>query len=184
MVRLKSRYILFELLYPESLTLPPKKAPSAKPSAAGAADPTTIQLRQPSPPTLDARRLVSLIRDTISANFGDYGAGVAGSTLIVKYLSRTTSTAIIRVSRDHFRLAWAALSYITHIGSTNVIVRVMRVSGTIKKCEQEAIRRNKVLMADVEREGKEAVGGDGSLSRFLNSGDQDVDDESDEESYE
>lgn len=54
-----------------------------------------------------------------------------------------TSTGILRVSRDHVRLAWAALSYINEIDGRKTVIRITRVSGTIKKCEIAAIKKNK-----------------------------------------
>lgn len=214
MVRLKSRYLLFEVLYPEQLNLSqdyqkksnPKKKPTIaynkpqtlaeKVSAVAAAVtvgkakvagtpgsslsntivPTppppplllnanananssdginieysrpeitaAIQLRQPSI-SLDSKKLLQLVRTTIDINFGIKGSGDVKSTLAVKYFSPRTSTGILRVGRDHVRTVWAALSYVTKINNKNVIIRVVRVSGTIKKCEQAAILRDKKVI--------------------------------------
>ncbi|MCJ1480346.1 hypothetical protein MMC06_000501 [Schaereria dolodes] len=81
-------------------------------------------------------------------------AKVTFETRIVKYLSSSTSTLIIRCPRAHYRLVWAALTYITHLPPQSqkaqkskdeklqgAVFRVVRVSGTIKKAEEEAIRR-------------------------------------------
>ncbi|KAL2003989.1 hypothetical protein VTN02DRAFT_1052 [Thermoascus thermophilus] len=87
----------------------------------------------------------------------------------VKYLSPATSTAIIRCPRASFRLVWAALTYMSSVpgvlpskhrqtaapsasgagaasgaglSSTRPCVfRVIRVSGTMRKVEEAAIRR-------------------------------------------
>lgn len=62
----------------------------------------------------------------------------------VKYFSSATSTAIIRVSRNHYRLVWAALTFINHFPkpvNAPCVIQVIRVSGTIRKAEEEAIRR-------------------------------------------
>lgn len=147
MVRLKSRYILFEFLYPDGLF-------SGIPDTV---DPTI--LRQPSAKSVDSRRVIKQIREVIKEYFGDYGAGVTASTLMLKYFSPVTSTGILRVSRDYFNLVWAALSMIDDIQGRPVIVRVARVSGTIKKCEQAAIARDKTLVNEVEKGT--------SLQRFL-----------------
>ena len=64
--------------------------------------------------------------------------------MLVKYFSPATSTAIIRVSRDHYRLVWAALTFTTRLPKPvdqACVMQVVRVSGTIKKAEEEAIRR-------------------------------------------
>ncbi len=61
----------------------------------------------------------------------------------VKYLSPATSTAIVRVSRDHHRLVWAALTFTTHLPKPvdePCVIQVVRVSGTIRKSEEAAVR--------------------------------------------
>lgn len=72
----------------------------------------------------------------------------ANSPRAVKYFSPVTSTGILRVARENYRLVWAALTYVKEIQGRPVVIRVVRVSGTIKKAEVEAVRRAKV---DIER---------------------------------
>lgn len=72
----------------------------------------------------------------------------------VKYFSPATSAAIIRVSRDHYRLVWAALTFITNLPKSlnqPCVVQVVRVSGTIKKAEEEAIRRARISIRRAQR---------------------------------
>ena len=60
------------------------------------------------------------------------------------YLSTATSTAIVRVSRDHARLVWAALSFVTRLPKPyedTCVIHVVRSSGTIRLAEEEAIKR-------------------------------------------
>lgn len=69
----------------------------------------------------------------------------------VKYLSNATSTFILQCSRDHYRLVWAALTMMNRVptkrgSGSPCIFRVVRVSGTIKKVEQEAVRRARLLV--------------------------------------
>jgi ribonuclease P/MRP protein subunit POP5 len=71
----------------------------------------------------------------------------------VKYFSPATSTAIIRVSRDHYRLVWAALTFslqLPKIGQPCVL-QVVRVSGTIRKAEEETIRRAQLAIRKAQR---------------------------------
>lgn len=73
----------------------------------------------------------------------------------MKYLSNATSTFILRVSRDHFRLVWAALTFMDHVPVKNgkpCVFSVVRVSGTIRQVEQEAIRRARALILAAEEE--------------------------------
>lgn len=67
---------------------------------------------------------------------------------LVKYLSPATSTFILRVSRAYFRLVWAALTFMDSVPVRNgksCTFRVVHVSGTIRKVEEEAIRRARNL---------------------------------------
>lgn len=76
----------------------------------------------------------------------------------MKYLSPATSTFIIRVSRAHYRIAWAALSFMNTIPIKNgkrCVFRVVRVSGTIRKAEEEAIRSAREIMLRATREMRE-----------------------------
>lgn len=111
------------------------------------------------------------------------------TTGTVKYLSNATSTCIIQCSREHYRLVWAALTMMDRVPTKHgpdkpCIFRVVRVSGTIKKVEQEAVRRARllVLAAKDEMSGK----GSDALSSLFGSKDSanevsmvDVDDDSD-----
>lgn len=90
----------------------------------------------------------------------------------MKYLSNATSTCILQCSREHYRLVWAALTMLDRVPTKHgfgkpCIFRVVRVSGTIKKVEQEAVRRARllVLAAKDEMAGK---GSDALSSLFGN----------------
>ena len=67
----------------------------------------------------------------------------------VNYWSPATSTAIIRCPREHFQIVWAALTFITNLpksSSVPVVIKVVRVSGTIRKAEEDVIQRSKRLV--------------------------------------
>ncbi|KAI9798017.1 MAG: hypothetical protein M1835_005020 [Candelina submexicana] len=85
----------------------------------------------------------------------------------VKYLSPATSTAIIRVSRAHYRLVWAAMSFITALPPEKkpCVIQVVRVSGTIKKAEQEAIRRARASIMSARRAAGDT--GENELDKYL-----------------
>jgi len=152
MVRIKNRYLLLNILYPEANTTP-KTSASA-----------TLSFQKPTPAYIDAGRFIGSIRYHIALLFGDFGVGASLSSLKVVYFSAATSTAIIRVPRDHHRLVWAALSHITELPRTrggeagpSCVIRVVRVSGTIRKAEEELLRRAKrdVVRAKLAVDGKE-----------------------------
>jgi len=76
----------------------------------------------------------------------------------VNYLSTATSTAIVRVTRSHYRLVWAALSFVNRLPrpvSDDCVMRVVRVSGTIRKVEEEAIRRARATVLRARLQGEE-----------------------------
>lgn len=53
------------------------------------------------------------------------------------------------MSRAHYRLVWAALSFMNRVpvwDGRPCVFRVVRVSGTVRKVEEEAIRRAKLLI--------------------------------------
>jgi ribonuclease P/MRP protein subunit POP5 len=60
----------------------------------------------------------------------------------VIYHSPATSTAIVRVAREQHRLARAALALVSTLPGpwrTPCVVRVARVSGTVRKAEEAAV---------------------------------------------
>ncbi|KAK3294641.1 Rpp14/Pop5 family-domain-containing protein [Chaetomium fimeti] len=161
MVRLKDRYLLANILYTD---VPPGQAKDSVPDLLLYNQPTTSELR----PQL----LLKAIRSEVASLFGDCGSGAIDRSLQVKYLSPATSTFILRVSRAHYRLVWAALSFMNRVPVRDgrpCVFRVVRVSGTIRKVEEEAVRRAKllVLAAKDEMAGKKGSSADalGALLR-------------------
>lgn len=161
MVRYKARYLLINIYYPGD----PISA-STSPS---------LSFSHPSDPALTPQVLSSLLRDSLATQFGDYGAGIAGN-LSVKYFSPVTSTGIIRVGRDHYRTVWAALTFMKDVSGRPAVIRVARVSGTIKKVQMEAIS-----MAKKGIERAAGVGGDGVGLDAMDIVDPEDDEEEEEE---
>lgn len=58
--------------------------------------------------------------------------------VIVKQWSNETSVGIIRIAREHFRLLWAAITYVLTIAGNRVVIRVVHVGGTIRSCYKNA----------------------------------------------
>ena len=143
MVRIKHRYLLVEVLYPSPST-----------TTFETEIPNTVLFHAPTSSHITSSTLLQVLRAQISLLFGDYGSGVLAAGLAVKYFSNATSTAIIRCPRDHYRLAWAALTFVTELpgvkkGVTGAqcVLRVVRVSGTIKRVEEEAVRRARRMVS-------------------------------------
>lgn len=81
--------------------------------------------------------------------------GRSANIALVKYLSTATSTFILRVSRAHYQIAWAALSMMNTVpvkDGKKCVFRVVRVSGTLKLAEKEVIRRAREMILKARRE--------------------------------
>jgi len=80
MVRIKYRYLLVNILYPE------QEARKTKQSGSGGKDdlPYTVQFRRPGPDQLNGKLLTRLIREGVADLFGDYGSGVVSGSLVGK----------------------------------------------------------------------------------------------------
>ncbi|KAF3052568.1 hypothetical protein E8E11_007241 [Didymella keratinophila] len=136
MVRVKFRYLVVNFLYPE----PTSKQRTPLPAL--------MQIHSPTPDAFNAGALIRLLRDAVEDLYGDYGSGMVSSSLKVNYFSSSTSTAIVRCPRDHYEMVWAALTYVTKLPKVDipVVCRVLRVSGTIRKVEEEVIRRSQKIV--------------------------------------
>lgn len=166
MVRLKHRYILFDILYPP-LTEPRTNDQREK-FALFSLTPkeTTLRLHAASPASINQRSLASLLKRVVEDHFGDFGSGTVGLLIIVKYFSNKTSTGIIRCSRNNFQQVVAALGLVTKVDTQDVVMRCVHVSGTIRKCEQFSIRRNRQLMLEIGRNDEMARGLDEFIAMF------------------
>lgn len=80
MVRLKHRYLLLNILYPD-----PRASKSDNDHRASAVGdeptPLSLQFHAPSADALTPALLARLIRDGVANLFGEYGSGVVGSSL-------------------------------------------------------------------------------------------------------
>ncbi|CCH47123.1 Ribonuclease P/MRP protein subunit [Wickerhamomyces ciferrii] len=139
MVRLKARYILFDVIYPN---LEKEQENYLKK--------TCLLQHHSTSQNVNLRALSELVKRNIQLLFGDQGYGTAGISIIVKYFSQKTSTGIIRCSREYYKLICAALTIINKLNGKDVIFRIIKISGTIRKCEQSAIDRNKKLMKELK----------------------------------
>lgn len=79
MVRLKNRYLLVHILYPDA---PNAKLPLSNPPNS---IPDVVQFHRPTPDTLTPQLLVRAIRDEVALLFGDYGVGVTAGSLSGKF---------------------------------------------------------------------------------------------------
>ncbi|KXJ85508.1 Rpp14 family protein [Microdochium bolleyi] len=141
MVRIKERYLLVNILYPTELG-----------SKQGIPD--LVLLNSPTTDYLTPGALIRALRAEIAINFGDYGSGaIEGGGLSIKYLSPATSTFILKINRPYYRLVWTALTMMDSVPVRDgkpCVFRVVHVSGTIRRAEEEAIRRARSLCIAVQ----------------------------------
>jgi ribonuclease P/MRP protein subunit POP5 len=152
MVRVKFRYLVVNFLYPE---------PAAKSKTSL---PDIVQIHSPTPDAFHLGQLIKMIREEVAELYGDYGMGMVSPGLkgtynyyilnyanisTVVYWSPSTSTAIVRCPRDHYEMVWSALTYVSRLPKPvdiPVVIRVLRVTATIKKAEEEVIRRSQLII--------------------------------------
>lgn len=97
----------------------------------------------------------------------------------MKYLSRATSTFIVRTSRTHYRLIWAALTLMDCIPipeGSPCVFRVVHVSGTIRKAEEEAVKRARRLILEARDDA--AASSSAGLASLFGAGGEAMGDES------
>ncbi|RKF54218.1 Ribonuclease P/MRP protein subunit POP5 [Erysiphe neolycopersici] len=145
MVRIKNRYLVVNILYPD-LEFHKRQV--------NIETPNVLIFNQPTTDDLTSQALLKSLRLEVLNLFGDYGAGAIADSLSVKYLSTATSTFILRVARAHLRIIWAALTLMTAVpvkDGKKCVFRVVRVSGTIRKSEEEVIRRAQEMIEKARR---------------------------------
>ena len=76
MVRIKHRYLLVHILYPE-----PGPNTESRLGRTGQSVPDLVQIHRPSPDYLDPQLLVRAIKDQVQLLYGDYGIGLISTSL-------------------------------------------------------------------------------------------------------
>lgn len=149
MVRLKQRYILFEILYPspEDEGAEPELTPSQ----------SLLGLHRLSPATINPKSITQAIRNLVQEYYGDHGASFS-MQLNMKYFNNKTSSGILRCGVQNFQYVLAVLPLISRLDDRDVIINGTHVSGTIKKCEDYAIRANMNLMREITSREKIETG--------------------------
>ncbi|KAK9459550.1 ribonuclease P/MRP protein subunit [Lipomyces oligophaga] len=148
MVRFKSRYILFTIHYPYADDVFEDEFDGASESTqqnstqpSQAKQNRKMRFLRPAPAGVDASSVGSTVKDGINRKFGDLGSGLVRASVSVKYFSAATSTGIIRVTRDQFRILWYTLTMINEISGVPVVISVQHVSGTMRKCEKAVMSK-------------------------------------------
>ncbi|WVF70814.1 hypothetical protein IAT40_005608 [Kwoniella sp. CBS 6097] len=104
------------------------------------------------------------VRAITTEVFGDEGWGRIASSFRVLYHSPLTSITFLRIARNHYRLLWSALTFLTTLpasspksvlsstsanGQVAVIPRVIAVSGTIRKLQNRGISYHRSIVGAI-----------------------------------
>ncbi|KAF9261405.1 hypothetical protein L218DRAFT_961414 [Marasmius fiardii PR-910] len=134
MVRFKNRWLLIEFL-----------------PVHGSEDGVKIDLSTTSSTRIqsqiEGKHIWAAIKQSVISNFGDVGWGSVGLSLNVKYFSPITRICIVRVARDHHKIAWGAVTLLKSIEGVGVLPNVIHISGTIKHAQLAAIEHNRIVIA-------------------------------------
>ncbi|KAL0073243.1 hypothetical protein F4703DRAFT_1899064 [Phycomyces blakesleeanus] len=138
MVRVKSRWLLFEIVE----------------------DPFIQDSKVVFPHTpfnITEEHLTRIIRETITIHHGDFGSGMAWNTS-VKWFNSTTRTGIMRVGREYVDLVMGSLFFVKQIHSMQASFNILHSSGTLISIQKTAIERDRSFYLEekerAERKGK------------------------------
>ncbi|KAF5379820.1 hypothetical protein D9615_005793 [Tricholomella constricta] len=116
---------------------------------------------------LEGKHIWAAVKQSVLNNFGDTGWGSVGLSLTVKYYSPTTNICIIRVARDHHKIAWGAVTLLSSIEGLRYIPHVIHVSGTIKHAQMAAIAHNREVVARYRAQAKTPAAYQDSYETYL-----------------
>lgn len=83
---------------------------------------------------LSSQEIQVVLREKIQTLYGDVGAGSFGNMTIVRFFNKETNIFVVRSTRDAYKDVWFAMSCISAIQRMNVVIRVIRVSGSVRTC--------------------------------------------------
>ncbi|CAL9733985.1 ribonuclease P/MRP protein subunit Pop5p [Monosporozyma servazzii] len=157
MVRLKSRYVLFEVILSPHISNVDEEEKEQETSQFTRYN-ILLSHHRPCPKEISIKTLIQEIRHSLQLNFGDYGSGKIGSLLQLKYFSNNTGTGIIRCHREDVDTLVASMMLINKIGDVeNIIINPVKISATIKKIEQYSIRRSSKLLSLLNKSRKQTA---------------------------
>lgn len=99
--------------------------------------------------TLTAYHIYSAVKNSVAANFGDFGLGSVMRSLQVKYFNNLTNLCIIRSSRSHHKMVWTALSLVTSVKDHAATLRTLHLGGTIRSCKAAAMKFNRLVLLEL-----------------------------------
>ncbi|PXF39824.1 Ribonuclease P/MRP protein subunit POP5 [Gracilariopsis chorda] len=106
---------------------------------------------------LQSKDIMAAVRSSLAINFGELAVGQLMSSLAMKLWSPALGIFLIRSCRDHFRLAWGAITFVTEIKCApqlgQVRMTVLHVGGTIRACQKSAEEHGRKLIFQERNNG-------------------------------
>ncbi|KAI8061002.1 hypothetical protein BC940DRAFT_310894 [Gongronella butleri] len=135
MVRIKNRWILFEIVQDDAF------------------QGQTSQI----PLDVDESTIFHCIRQMVATTYGDIGAGYL-KPLQVKWFNPDTRLGIMRAPREHVDMLLSSIFFIKKVGPIPCSFRTLQVSGTLIFIQKYAIERDRMLyleeQARMEKQGR------------------------------
>ena len=134
MVRVKRRYVLFELLLDRRSDL--------------------NKFRE----KYHDKFVYKSLKSTLEKLHGDYGVGVLMQSLSVKRFNKDTMTGIVRVQRDGLQLLSTSLPLVKQINDFGCSLRTLHLSGTMHGCLKQLQRIHQGEVNRLKRQQKQPKG--------------------------
>mmetsp|Transcript_24938 Transcript_24938/g.43811 ORF Transcript_24938/g.43811 Transcript_24938/m.43811 type:complete len:147 (+) Transcript_24938:157-597(+) len=113
-------------------------------------------------PNLSNKDIYDAIKDSVAFHFGDLGAGMINPGLSIKYWNPVTGLALVRVPRQFLKELRISMAFLTQLKSRVIKVKSIHCSGTIRACEQAAVKYLRQWLADapssLEAKRREFIG--------------------------
>ena len=94
--------------------------------------------------------IIQNIREKIQNLYGDYGMGLIGNSIVIKYYDNNTKIFLLKTTREGLNQTWFALSTILEIKKIALVVRVLNICSSertfpmeLKKLYQIIYNNNK-----------------------------------------
>lgn len=165
MVRFKNRWLLVEFI---PCTTPGPGSTNAS------SEQTSSAVLGTGDAELNSKQIWSALKQSVITHFGDTGWGAVGASLNIKYYSPRTNMCIIRVARDHHRIAWASVTLLSSIEGHKYIPNVVHISGTIKKAQITAIQHNRDVIARYRALARTPAGYQDTFEEYLDNSIQEI----------
>ncbi|XP_066962100.1 ribonuclease P/MRP protein subunit POP5 isoform X2 [Macrobrachium rosenbergii] len=103
----------------------------------------------------EKKKLWDTLIETVQEMHGDFGHAAVERGFRVKYTDEKTNIAIISTSRNTYPLVASSLPFVEKVGQSNVKIKTLNVSGSLKHCLLFVKKHHKKCLWE-SKEGKKA----------------------------